>query len=178
MLCQSGLGMDAPDGSLVTAVCLGLFDRMWKSRGVYMWPKISTITSPDSLNEDKTQMLVLFCVMSFCTRLWAQMCASVCLSSKSHPPPLHPCAHIPKVISSLVLTRLDRLPSVIWSVAFVPVGYCNDSCCEKNPTAVCSQSKRMKGREEDESVTGPVLYKCILTQLHEANTTKVGTRVL
>lgn len=139
---------------------------MWKSCGVYVWPKFSTITSPDSLNEDKTQMRALFGVMSFCTRLWAQMCASVCLSSKSHPPPIHPCAHIPKVISSLVLTRLDRLPSAIWSVALVPVGCCNDSFCKKSP-AVCLQSKRIKSgeeeEEEDESVTNPVLYDGILT---------------
>lgn len=149
---------------------------MWKSRGEYVWPKISAITSPDSLNEDKTQMLVLFCVMSFCTRLWAQMCASVCLSSKSHPPPLHPCAHIPKVISSLVLTRLDRLPSAIWSVALVPVGCCNDSFCKKKSPAVCLQSKRIKSgewrRKKGRMKVSPTLYcATVFSQFHEANTT-------
>lgn len=98
-------------------------------RGVYVWSKISTITNPDSLNEDKTQMFVLFCVMSFCCE---HRCVLLCVYhlKASHPPP-HPCAHIPKVISSQVLTRLDRLPSAIWSVALVSGGYCNDSFCKK-----------------------------------------------
>lgn len=127
----------------------------------------------DSLNEDETPGLALLHVVHFCTCTCARIRGSVCLSSNGHPPL---CTRIPNAISSLALTRLTGLPSVIWSVALVPVACSNDSFCRKKNHSCFRMKSREEEEKEDESVTRPPLYSCSLIQFHGADLTKARTR--
>lgn len=80
-----------------------------------------------------------------------------------HPTP-PPGTHIFEAISSLALTRLDRLPSAIWSAALVPVGCYNDSFFSKKKQKTAqlfAHGLRMKSGEEEEErrmKVSPTLY--------------------
>lgn len=186
-LCHPDLGTAAPDGWLVTTVCVCMCLLETVSELLMCVCDLRTVWLQDngtaSLNEDKTRALVLPHVIPFCMCMCARMCGSVCLSSDSHHPPPLPCTHMANAISSPTLTRLAGLPSASWSAALMPVGCRNDSFCGEKKAQLFAhkvwewkverrrrQTKRMK--------VSPALFCTAASpiQFHGADLTKAWTR--